>query len=309
VLNGFGPFASLYDIHFPEIPEPVLVLKAEEPGSKQKLAMEYGYGESVCHDMINHLVNDIAVMGARPLAVLDTIVCGNAEKETIKSFVRGISEACKENECVLVGGETSIQPQVVEKGVYILTSSIAGILSKRDIIDGSAVKEGDAVLAVASNGLHTNGYSLVRMLMDRMPQMKLDKVAGETFIEQIMKVHTPYYKVIKNISDKVHGMAHITGGGIEGNLCRIIPDGLCAEIDLTKIRVLPVFSYIQKMGNIEEEEMLATFNCGVGLAIVVSQEKKEAVMESVRKCYDCYEVGRIVPGQKRVAFGGRLQIV
>ena len=104
-------------------------------------------------------------------------------------------------------------------------------------------------------------------------------------------------------------MAHITGGGIEGNLCRIIPDGLCAEIDLTKIRVLPVFSYIQKMGNIEEEEMLATFNCGVGLAIVVSQEKKEAVMESVRKCYDCYEVGRIVPGQKRVAFGGRLQIV
>ena len=307
VMNGFGPFASLYDIHFPELSEPVLVLKAEEPGSKQKLAMEYGYCESVCHDMINHLVNDIAVMGARPLAVLDTIVCGNAEKETIKSFVRGISEACKENECALVGGETSIQPQVVEKGVYILTSSIAGILSKEAIIDGSAIREGDAVLAVASNGLHTNGYSLVRMLMDRMPQMKLDKVAGETFIEQIMKVHTPYYKVIKNISNKVHGMAHITGGGIEGNLCRIIPDGLCAEIDLSKIRTLPVFSYIQGMGNVEEEEMLSTFNCGVGLVIVTSQEKKNAVMESVGKCYDCYEVGNIVPGQKSVAFCRRLK--
>ena len=191
VLNGFGPFASLYDIRFPEISEPALVLKAEEPGSKQKLAMEYGYCESICHDMINHLVNDIAVMGARPLAVLDTIVCGNAEKETIKSFVRGISEACRENECALVGGETSVQPQVVEKGVYILTSSIAGIISQKAVIDGSAIREGDAVLAVASNGLHTNGYSLVRMLMDRMPQMKLDKVAGETFIEQIMKPHTP----------------------------------------------------------------------------------------------------------------------
>lgn len=307
VLNGFGPFASLYDIQFPEISEPVLVLKAEEPGSKQKLAMEFGYCESICHDMINHLVNDIAVMGAKPLAVLDTIVCGNAEKETIKSFVRGISEACRENECALVGGETSIQPHVVEKGVYILTSSIAGILSRNAVIDGSAIQEGDAVLAVASNGLHTNGYSLVRMLMDKMPQMKLDKVAGETFIEQIMKPHTPYYKVIKNISGQVHGMAHITGGGIEGNLSRIIPDGLCAKIELSQIRTLPVFSYIRQMGNIEDEEMLSTFNCGVGLIIVVSQEKKAAVMESVGARYDCYEIGKIDSGPKKVAFEGMMR--
>lgn len=307
VLNGFGPFASLYDIRFPEISEPALVLKAEEPGSKQKLAMEYGYCESICHDMINHLVNDIAVMGARPLAVLDTIVCGNAEKETIKSFVRGISEACRENECALVGGETSVQPQVVEKGVYILTSSIAGIISKSAVIDGSAIREGDAVLAAASNGLHTNGYSLVRMLMDKMPQMKLDKVAGETFVEQIMKSHTPYYRVIKHISGKVHGMAHITGGGIEGNLCRIIPDGLCAEIELSRIRTLPVFNYIKRMGNIEDEEMLSTFNCGVGLVIVVSSEKKEEVMKSVGACYDCYEIGKIVSGQKKVTFRGTIR--
>ena len=192
VLNGLGQFASLYDIEFPEIPHPVLVLKSEEPGSKQKLAMEYGYSESICHDMINHLVNDIMVMGARPLAVLDTIVCGSAEKETIKSFIKGISDACRENGCSLVGGETSIQPQVVEKGVYVLTSSIAGILSKDKVIDGSGITEGDTVLAVASNGLHTNGYSLVRMLMDQMPQIKLEKIDGETFIEQIMKPHTTY---------------------------------------------------------------------------------------------------------------------
>ncbi len=309
VLNGFGPFASLYDIHFPETADPVLVLKAEEPGSKQKLAMEYGYCESICHDMINHLVNDIAVMGAKPLAVLDTIVCGNAEKETIKSFVRGISEACRENECALVGGETSVQPQVVEKGVYILTSSIAGIISKKAVIDGSAICEGDAVLAVVSNGLHTNGYSLVRMLMDRMPQMKLDKVAGETFIEQIMKPHTPYYKAIQKISDKVSGMAHITGGGIEGNLCRIIPDGMCAEIELPQIRVLPVFSYMKRMGNIEDEEMLSTFNCGVGLIIVVSQEKKAEVMQSIGAYHDSYEIGKIIAGQKKVTFRGKMKFV
>lgn len=157
VLNGVGPFASLYDMEFPNIKNPVLVLKSEEPGSKQKLAMEYGYSESICHDMINHLVNDIAVMGAKPLAVLDTIVCGKAEKETIKSFVKGISEACRENECNLVGGETSIQPDVVSSGLYILTSSIAGIVSRDNIIDGSNIHENDVVLAIASNGLHTNG--------------------------------------------------------------------------------------------------------------------------------------------------------
>ncbi|MCM1253003.1 MAG: phosphoribosylformylglycinamidine cyclo-ligase [Clostridium sp.] len=306
VLNGFGAFASLYNIDFPEIAEPVLVLKAEEPGSKQKLAMEYGYCESICHDMINHLVNDIAVMGAKPLAVLDTVVCGNAEKETIKSFVKGISEACKENECALVGGETSIQPQVVEKGVYILTSSIAGIISKEKIVDGTKIKEGDAVLAVASNGLHTNGYSLVRMLMDKIPQIKLEKVAGQTFIEQIMKVHTPYYKAVKKIADKAHGMAHITGGGIEGNLCRIIPDGLCAQIDLSLIKPLPIFDFIQKTGNIGQEEMLSTFNCGVGLIIVVSAGDKKAVEDKVKEYYDCYEIGVIKQGQKKVAFQGEI---
>ena len=239
VLNGLGPFAALYDIHFPELKNPVLVLKSEEPGSKQKLAVEYGYTESICHDMINHLVNDIAVMGARPLAVLDTIVCGNAEKDTISTLVKGVAEACSENECSLVGGETSIQPQVVEKGVYVLTSSIVGIAEKNGIVDGSAIGQGDSILAVAANGLHTNGYSLVRLLMEKSPQVKLDKVDGMTFVEQIMKPHTPYYKALKGLLNEknadgslrmVHGMAHITGGGIAGNLCRVIPEGLSARI-------------------------------------------------------------------------------
>lgn len=304
VLNGLGPFASLYDIEFPDIDKPVLVLKSEEPGSKQKLAMEYGYVESICHDMINHLVNDIAVMGAKPLAVLDTIVCGKAEKETMKAFVKGISEACRENECDLVGGETSIQPEVVNPGLYILTSSIAGIVPRGRIIDGTEISEGDKVLVLASNGLHTNGYTLIRLLMEKMPQIKLDKIEGETFIEQIMRPHTSYYRAIRTLlrGNGVHGMAHITGGGIPGNLCRIIPDGLSAEIDLRKLKTLPIFTYIQKAGNIEEQEMLSTFNCGAGLLIVVKKEHAKGAAECVKRYHDCYEIGEIRKGKEKVVF-------
>lgn len=311
VLNGLGPFASLYDINFPEIKNPVLVLKTEEPGSKQKLAMEYGYTESICHDMINHLVNDIIVMGAKPLAVLDCIVCGNAEKDTIKTLVKGVSDACRENGCSLVGGETSIQPLVVDHGIYVLSSSIAGIVEKNKIIDGSAIEEGDVILAVASNGLHTNGYSLVRLLMEKKPQIKMDKVGGMTFIDQIMKPHTPYYKAIKDLFNgtSIHGMAHITGGGIEGNLCRVIPDGSSALIDLSKIRIPELFRFIRDNGNISDEEMLRTFNCGVGFIIVTSQKDKSYVMKHINKTYDCYEIGKIVSGDLKVVFEDRLNWV
>lgn len=305
VLNGLGAFASLYDLSsFSMIKEPVLALKSEEPGSKQKLAMEYGYIESICHDMINHLVNDIIVMQARPLAVLDTIVCGNAEKETITTLVKGISEACLENECSLVGGETSIQPAVVERGIYVLTSSIVGIVDKTEIVDGSKIENGDVVLAIASNGLHTNGYSLVRMLMDKYPGIKLDKIEGKTFIEQIMKPHRPYYQALKGLFGKslFHGMAHITGGGIEGNLSRVIPNGLTAEIDLSKIKVLPLFKYIKNVGNIDEYEMLNTFNCGVGFIVVVSSKDQEIVMNHLNRFYDCYQIGTIKTKEKAVEY-------
>ena len=236
-------------------------------------------------------------------------MCGNAEKDTIKSLVKGIADACRENDCALVGGETSIQPLVVDAGVYVLTSSIAGIVEKKDVVDGAAIQEGDVVLAVASNGLHTNGYSLVRMLMDKAPQIKLDKIDGMTFIEQIMKPHTPYYKAVKDLFGQgiLHGMAHITGGGIEGNLGRVIPEGLTAQIDLSKIRLLPIFKYIKSSGKISDEEMLHTFNCGVGMNIVVDQKDAPSVIRHISKFYDCYEIGRIRSGEERVGFVNRLE--
>ena len=304
VLNGLGAFASLYDIKFDDIANPVLVLKSEEPGSKQKLAMEYGFVESICHDMINHLVNDIIVMGATPLAVLDTIVCGSAEKETIKTLLKGMADACRENECALVGGETSVQPGIFDSGTYVLSSSIAGIVDKARVIDGTKIAEGDVVLAVASNGLHTNGYSLIRMLMDEMPQIKSERINGESFIDAIMKPHTAYYRAVKDLisAGNLTGMAHITGGGIESNFERIMPSELCAEIDLAKIKTLPLFRHIKNNGNISDGEMLSTFNCGVGFILVVNPADCGAVAAHIKRYHDCYPIGEIAVGTKRVAF-------
>lgn len=310
VMGGVGPFASLYDIHFPEMRHPVLVLKAEEPGSKQKLALEYGMSESICRDMINHLVNDIAVMGARPLAVLDTIVCGSAEKDTIKALVRGIADACRENDCALVGGETSVQPQVVDKGTYILTSSVAGIIERDAIIDGSAIRPGHRVLALASNGLHTNGYSLVRLLMKRFPDLKNEIMEdGRSFLEQLMTPHTPYYPALKGVlnTGKISGMAHITGGGIQGNLSRIIPQGLSAAIDLSAIRPQPIFRRIQQAGAIEEKEMLSTFNCGVGLTLVAPPEHCAGLIRHFNTFFPCYDIGVITEGEEKVVFENHIQ--
>jgi len=309
VLNKLGPFASLYDIRFDEMANPVLVLKSEEPGSKQKLAVQYGYTESICHDMINHLVNDIIVMGAKPLAVLDTIICGSAEKDTIRSIVKGIAEACHENECDLVGGETSVQPGVVDKGVYVLTASIAGIADRDNIIDGSRIQKGDKLLALASNGLHTNGYSLVRHLMDSMPHIQNERLGGETFLEAVMKPHTPYYKAVKGLfgNRAVHGMAHITGGGIESNLSRIMPEGLSACVNLGNIQIPQVFKHIRANGNVTDGEMLKTFNCGVGFIVVIAPEAEAAVLKGMSEFHDCYPIGEVIAGGDAVAFVNHLE--
>ncbi|WP_051109181.1 phosphoribosylformylglycinamidine cyclo-ligase [Paenibacillus ginsengihumi] len=249
VLNSLGAFASLYDFKFPEYEHPVLVLKTEEPGSKQKLSFQYGRLRSICYDMINHLINDIVVMGAKPLAVQDAIICGAVDKKTISEIVDAISAACKEQDCTLTGGETSIQPGVLDKNSFILTSSIVGIVDKSKIIDGSAIRKGDAIVAVASNGVHTNGYTLIRAIIDNHPEILDMSVGDESFLDTIMIPHLCYYKPLKGLlgKDGLHGMAHITGGGIEGNLNRILPEHLTAAVDLSRIDVLPVFRMIRNI--------------------------------------------------------------
>jgi len=309
VLNRLGAFASLFEAKFQGLERPVLVLKAEEPGSKQLLAIKYDRIQSIGYDLVNHLVNDIVVMGAKPLAVLDTVICGRLEKQVVVKIVESIAKACREQECSLVGGETSEQPGVLSAGVYVLCASIVGVVDKSRIIDGSRIGLGDRILGLASNGLHTNGYSLVRKLMAERPDILSEKVGDEPFLDAALRPHKCYYQCLKELfaMPELHGLAHITGGGIEGNLNRILPENLDAFVDLDKIHVLPIFNVIREAGNISDSEMMRTFNMGVGMTLVADPSAIEEIREhlAARGC-NSYIVGEIIEGSQTVKFKGKL---
>lgn len=303
VLNKIGAFASLYDFKFDEYENPVLVLKTEEPGSKQLIAVQYDKIENVCYDMINHLINDCIVMGAKPLTVQDAIICGKMDKNIVTRIVEAISTACKSHGCILTGGETSEQPGVLNNDTYILTSSIVGVVDKKHIIDGSKICEGDIVIALQASGVHTNGYTLVRTVMKEHPEIMDVEINGQTFIDAILEPHRCYYNTIKDLfgKDIITGLAHITGGGICENLNRILPDNLDAQIDLSTYNVMDIFKTLKKVGDISDEEMLRTFNLGVGMVVVAKKENVNQIISHIEgNGVKCTEIGSIVKGSKRV---------
>jgi phosphoribosylformylglycinamidine cyclo-ligase len=310
VLNKIGAFATLFDGKFPDYEHPVLVLKSEEPGSKQKLAFAHGYYESVCYDLVNHLINDIIVMGAHPLSVQDVIVCGKLEKNIVTKIVDGMASACREQKCTLTGGETSEQPGVVESGTYILTASIVGVAEKKSIIDGEHIASGDQVMAIESNGLHTNGYTLVRALLETQPDLAELPVDDKSFIEAVLMPHVCYYQGVVELFDSgvIKGMAHITGGGIRDNITRIVPDSLDAKIDLSKIKIPKIFKILRQYGQLDTADMLRTFNMGVGLALITPQKNVEFVKNHLETAgYRSSVIGEISEGSKQVQFTNELQ--
>lgn len=310
VLNKIGAFATLFDGSFPEYKHPVLVFKTEEPGTKQKLALENDSVETICQDLVSHLINDTIVMGAKPLSVQDCIVCGKMEKDIILKMVSALSSACKENGCVLTGGETSEQPGVVDAGTYILTASVVGVVDKENIIDGSKIQDGDAVLALASSGIHTNGFSLVRKIMEASPAILKETIMGQSFIKTILTPHRCYYNCLKGLFGKedLAGLAHITGGGIKENLNRILPEGLSAQVDLSKIKILLIFKTLKGFGNLEDADMLRTFNMGVGMTAVVRKSFVATAVAHLKEFdVDAYEIGVIAKGDRSVDFTSELR--
>ncbi len=308
VLADIGPFAGLFKLG--KYREPVLVASTDSVGTKVKLAVVAGRYDTVGHDLVNHCVNDILTSGAEPLFFLDYIGNTGLTDDAKADIVRGCVEACSAVDCSLLGGETADMPGTYKEGDFDLVGFIVGVVERDALIDGSAIREGDVLLGLPSNGLHTNGYSLVRKLfdigMDGEPNAERDRLnanypglaqtgarPGEgTLGEALLVTHRCYLPALRPALDKLRGIAHITGGGIPGNVPRIMPKSLGARIDRNSWHVPAIFRLIQQQGGIEEEEMYRAFNMGLGIVLAVSPEDAAQVQSLIPEAFVCGEVIR-----------------
>jgi phosphoribosylformylglycinamidine cyclo-ligase len=307
VLSEIGGFGGLFSVDKKYL-DPVLVSSVDGVGTKLKIAFEMKMHHTVGADLVNHCVNDIAVQGAAPLFFMDYLATGKLEPEVAEKIVEGLAEACKHNGCALIGGETAEMPGFYPDGEYDLAGFIVGVVERERIISGKDVQVGDIVLGLPSNGLHTNGYSLARKLL-----FEVAKYSPETYVNEmknkvgneLMRTHRSYWAVVKKMlaAECVVAMAHITGGGITENLPRVLPRGTSAVIELGTWPLLPVFEHLQKLGNVPQDEMLRTFNMGMGMLFIVPAKKfKKAQTLLERAGEKFYSIGRIVKGDRKVMY-------
>lgn len=301
-LTEIGSFGGMFSGAFPDMAEPVLVASADGVGTKLKLAFETGIHNTVGADLVNHCVNDILVQGARPLFFLDYFATGTLEPDVTASVVEGMARACKENGCVLLGGETAEMPDFYPPGEYDLAGFIVGVVDKRKVIDGRSIVPGDVVLGIPSNGLQTNGYSLARKLFFEVggykPSDFIDEL-GATVGDALLATHQSFLPQLGPLLDSgtIKGLAHITGGGFLENIPRILPAGASVEIERGSWPELRVFGVMQKLGNVDEKEMFRTFNMGIGMIVICSNVDSKTV---AKKLKSSLVIGRVIAGDKKV---------
>jgi phosphoribosylformylglycinamidine cyclo-ligase len=308
VLSEIGGFGGLFAVDKTKYVDPVLVSSVDGVGTKLKVAFEMGLHSTVGADLVNHCVNDIAVQGAAPLFFMDYLAAGKLEPAIAEKVVEGIADACKHNGCALIGGETAEMPGFYPNGEYDLAGFIVGVVERDRIITGKEVQIGDIVLGMASNGLHTNGYSLARKLLFEVARYSTEDYVNEIKNKvgnELMRTHKSYWPALRKLIDGqcVSALAHITGGGITENLPRVLPRGTAAAIDLGSWPVPPLFEHLQKLGNVPQDEMLRTFNMGLGMLMVVPLakfKKAQTVLERVGE--KAFTVGRIVKGERKVIY-------
>ncbi len=301
VLDDVGGFASLVSV--PKgIDDPVLVSGTDGVGTKLKIAFATGVHDTIGQDLVGMCVNDVLTTGARPLFFLDYFATGKLDVGVAEAVVRGIANACKECGCALVGGETAELPGMYAAGEYDLAGFVVGVVSRSKIVTGARVEAGDVVMGLPSSGLHSNGYSLVRKVTDGVPLT--ERVGDKTLGEALLEPTRLYAKTVRALLERpdvdIRAMAHITGGGIPGNLPRVLPDGLGARITASWPRP-PIFDFVQQHGPIDEKEMRLTFNCGVGYVLVVAQDSVKTLGGGVIR------MGEIVKVPAETAFEDRIE--
>ncbi len=317
VLGGIGGFGALFALDTRKWKEPVLVSSADGVGTKLKVAMSMGVHSTVGGDLVNHCVNDILVQGAEPLFFLDYLAMGKLEPNVVEQLVDGMSRSCRKAGCALIGGETAEMPGFYAPGEYDLAGFIVGVVERKNILTGKGVKPGDTLIGLPSAGLHTNGYSLARRLVFDVAKLKSDTYVAEVGNKigaELLKPHVCYAPAVKNILAKgwASALAHITGGGIPGNLPRVLPSGVKAVIDLESWPIPSIFKYLAKVGEIDTDELLQAFNMGIGMIVIVpSAYVKEAEADLKRRREKFYRIGRIEKGdtgKARVVYSGSLNL-
>jgi phosphoribosylformylglycinamidine cyclo-ligase len=308
VLSELGGFGALFSIDRKKFPDPVLVSSVDGVGTKLKLAFQMKLHHTVGADLVNHCVNDIAVQGATPLFFMDYFATGTLQPEVVEKVISGVAEACKANGCALIGGETAEMPGFYGNGEYDLAGFIVGVADRKRLITGKTVEAGDVLIGLPSTGLHTNGYSLARKLLFEVarytPESYVNEIKGKVGTE-LMKTHKSYWPIVRRMvdSEAVSAMAHITGGGITENLPRVLPRGLGAVVEIHSWPVPLIFEHLQKIGNVSQDEMLRTFNMGIGMVLVVPAKKFKKAQLILDRCSEKgYVIGRIVKGEKRVTY-------
>jgi phosphoribosylformylglycinamidine cyclo-ligase len=300
VLGKIGGFGGLFHASFSRMREPVLVASVDGVGTKLKIAFAMDKHDTMGMDLVNHCINDIAVLGARPLFFLDYIGCERLEARVFQQLLRGLSRACRSAGCALLGGETAQMPGMYRKGEYDLAGCIVGVVDRGKIIDGKTIQPGDVILGLPSNGLHTNGYSLARnILIEKMRLKPSSLLPGSTITvgEELLRVHKNYQPVLSKLTaGVVKGLAHITGGGLIDNLPRILPSNCDAVIETKSWRLPSIFQILQKNGNVDAEEMYQVFNMGIGMVAIVGERNARRAMSIL----NAKRIGRIEHGTGKV---------
>jgi len=317
VLAPIGGFGSLFQLDKKRWRDPVIVASCDGVGTKLKVAFATGIHSTVGADILNHCVNDILTQGAEPLFFLDYIAMGKLDPRVLEQVIEGMSRAAKQAGCSLIGGETAEMPDVYAPGEYDLAGFIVGAVERKKILDPRNVRPGDVLLALPSSGLHTNGYSLARKLVFGVAKLEPDTYVAEVGNKigaELLKPHRPYWPLLKNVLARgwVSTMAHITGGGITGNLPRSLPRNVRAVVELGSWPVLPIFRYLAQLGRIERDELLRTFNLGVGMILVVpAQHIARVESELKRRREKFYLIGRVeraARGKPTVVYSGELPL-
>ena len=309
VLSEIGSFGGMFNGSFDDTRSPVLVASCDGVGTKLKIAFETGIHNTIGSDLVSACIGDILVQGARPIFFLDYIACGKLDPAVITQIVEGVASGCRDNDCALLGGETAEMPGFYQDGEYDIAGFIVGVVDKQKIINGSRITSGDVVIGIPSAGLHTNGYSLARKVLFDVAGYNVNTHVDElgcTVGQELLKPHKNYLPCLAKLIEHegvIKGMAHITGGGLVENIPRVLPHNVDVEIKQGSWPVLPVFDLIQKLGNVPHDDMLRTFNMGIGMVVIVNKGFAQFVMDQLDNAREKhYVLGEVVSGSSKVQF-------